>query len=409
MVRSRRLAPLFFFGALGALVASTAACAALFGFEPLSEEGADALAPEGSTEAGETAPPFEAGSKCGELGLPSNPGPSDAGVADLGPIHMGLKVFDFGIDTKVSPAGFNLDRVCSPTVAQSSCATSVNEATFEKYARDLDDKGVDNAGFGLLSYLSYLGEAFRPIEINRRLAAGEFGFVVRLVNWNGTPEDDDVLVEVFPALGVALDADAATPVSGGKPQFVAADYWLRDRRFQNIVDASQIRSSSAFVTGGKLVASFDRVTLPFSVPDDKKPIDVIVQEGFLSAALVPDGASWRLQNGVLAGRWRTADILAEVRTIYIKDTIGLKNVYICDPKVPVYGAVKKEACDGRDLRASSRDDNKALPCEAVSLGIRFDSYGLETPGAFADRPAEPARCQKDGSVPAGDDCAPAAP
>lgn len=411
-MKRRGLGPLFFVGAMVAALAGTAACAAVFGFERLSTDGADALTPEGSTEAGgDTAPPFEGGSSCSELGLPGKPGPSDAGGDGSDPIHVGLKTFDFGIDTTAAPAGFNLDHLCSPTVAQSSCATTANEATFDKYARDLDDKGVDNAGYGLLAYLSYLGPAFRPSEINLRLAGGEFGFVMRLVNWNGTPEDDEVLVEIFPAVGVALDADAATPVPGGKPKFLAGDYWLRDRRFQNIVDASRIRSASAFVTGGKLVASFDTVTLPITVPSDPKPVDVILHEGFLFASLVQDGASWRLQNGVIAGRWRTADVLGQVRTIYIKDTVGLKNVYLCDPNLPVdvYGSVKKEVCDGRDLRASSREDNKALPCEAISAGIRFDSYALDTAGGFADLPAQPPRCQKDGSVPAADDCPPAAP
>jgi hypothetical protein len=411
MVKPQRLAPLLVVGGMFAALASTAACAAIFGFEELSVDGADPLSPEGSTEAGDTAPPFEAGASCTALGLPSRPAPSDAGADGPEPINMAVKLFDFGIDTKIAPAGFNLDRVCSPGVAQGSCATKENEATFAKYARDLDDKGTDNAGYGLITYLSYLGDAFRPAEINQRLADGEFGIVLRLASWNGTPEDDDVLVEVFPAIGVALDPDAGVPVTGGKPAFVAADTWMRDRRFQNIVDASRIRSASAFVTGGKLVASFDSVTLPITVPSDKKPLDIVVREGFLYASLVPDGASWKLEKGVLAGRWRTADILAQVRTIYIKDTIGLKNVYICDPNlpIPVYTAVKKEVCDGRDLRASSREDNKGLPCEAVSAGIRFDSYALDTPGPFADLPVVPARCQQDGSVPEGDDCAPAAP
>ena len=410
-MRSRRLTPLLVTWAALALGASSAACAAVFGFERLSSDGADAAAGEGSVDAADAPSPFEAGSQCGELGLPAKPSGLDGGSGALEPLHLALKVFDFGIDTTLEPAGFNLDRVCSPTVALSSCTTNVSEALFAKYSKDLNAKGLDNAGYGLLGYLAYLGEAFRPVEVNKRLAAGEFGFVLRLVGWNGTPEDDDVLVEVFPSIGVALDADAAVPVTGGKPQFVAGDYWLRDRRFQNIVDASRIRSASAYVTGGKLVASFDSVTMPISVPSDPKPLDIIVQEGFIYATLVKDGAGWRLDNGVLAGRWRTSDILAQVRTIFIKDTIGLKNVYVCDPKLPidVYGAVKTEVCQGRDLRASSREDNKGLPCEAVSAGIRFESYALDSAGGVADLPAQPARCQKDGSVPEGDDCAPAAP
>ena len=414
MVR-RRLGTAFFVLAALAGSASTVACAAVFGFERLSVDDDAVDGPvggEGSTEGGaDTAAPPDSSSRCAELGLPNKPGPSS--TTALAPIHMALKLFDLGIDTNGAVPGFNLDHVCSPTVATSSCKTNVSEAKFGTYARDRNGDGLDNSGYGLLAYLAYLGEAFQPVQVNKRLANGEFGFVVRLVSWNGTPEDDDVLVEVFPTIGVALDPDASTPVVGGKPKFDAADRYIRDRRFQNIVDASRLKSASAYVTGGRLVASFDAVSLPMSVPDDQKPLDIIIQEGILYGSLVKDGASWKLADGVLAGRWRTADILAQVRTIFVKDTIGLKNVYLCDPdlmvngvKIDPYKAVKTEVCDGRDLRASSADDNKGLGCQAVSAGIRFDSYAVSTPGTFGDRPAIAARCQKPGSVPEGDDCAP---
>jgi hypothetical protein len=186
---------------------------------------------------------------------------------------------------------------------------------------------------------------------------------------------------------------------------------MRDRRFQNVVDASRIKSANAWVTGGRLVASFQSVTLPVTVPDDLKPLDIIIQESFVSGMLVVDGTSWRLTDAVLGGRWRTADMLGQARTIYVKDTVGLKNAVLCDPGVPsqVYGAVKKEVCDARDIRGTSRDDGKGLPCDAFSTGLRIDTYSVVDPGPFADLPAVAVRCQLDGSVPANDDCAPASP
>jgi hypothetical protein len=114
---------------------------------------------------------------------------------------------------------------------------------------------------------------------------------------------------------------------------------------------------------------------------------------------------------VLGGRWRTADMLAQARTIYVLDTAGLKNAVLCDPGLAsvVYGSVKKEVCDARDIRGTSRDDAKNLPCDAFSIGLRMDTYAVAASGPFGDLPAVPARCQVDGSIPAGDDCAPAAP
>lgn len=322
-----------------------------------------------------------------------------------------MKLVDFGIDTARGPTGFNLDRACSTSAATSTCTTSVSDEIFTKYARDKDDRGLDNAGFALIDYLAFLGSAFRPSEVNVRLADGEYGIVLRVSNWNGTPDDDDVLVEVFPAMGVWTREDGGALTPGGKPSFQRTDLWRRDRRFQNVVDASILKSTNAWVKGGRLVASFESVSLPISVPDDPKPLDIQVQEGYFTATIVPDGASFRLTDGVLGGRWRTLDFLEQVRNIYIADTAGIKNKVLCDPNLPVdvYGAVKREICQGRDIRAVSREDGKGLPCNAFSVGIRMDSYAVDEAGDFGDLPAIAPRCQAAGSVPKGDDCASASP
>ena len=417
VTRSRgRLAPLFMVWTLIACGAGSAACAAVFGFERLSEDGASSEggSPESAAmpETGAESSTPEAGPTCTALGIPDRPTIVDAGTDALDPIHMAVKLLDFGIDKAAEAPGFNLDHACSTSVATSTCATKIDEATFDTYGKDKNAQGVDNSGFGLLAYIANLGPSFAPASINDRLAAGEYGFVLRLTSWNGTNEDDDVIVELFPAIGAWKHPDGGALTPGATPTFTSDDQWMRDRRFQNVVDASRIRSANAWVTGGRLVASFQSVTLPLTVPDDKKPLDVILQESYLEGALVADGTSWRVKDAVLGGRWRTSDILGQVRTIYIKNTIGLNNAVLCDPNLmpDVYGAVKKQVCDGRDIRSASLDDGKNLPCDSFSAGLRIDTYAVAVPGAFADLPAiVPARCQLDGSVPVGDDCAPAFP
>jgi hypothetical protein len=411
-----RWAPLLMVWTLIACGAGSAACAAVFGFERLSEDGAS---PEGGSsetsttnEASVDGALPEAGPTCTALGLPDRPAVTDGGADALAPIHMAVKLLDFGIAKGAAVPGFNLDHACSSSVATSTCATKIDEATFDTYGKDKNDRGLDNSGYGLIAYISYLGPSFTPVSINDRLAAGEYGVVLRLAEWNGTSEDESVIVEIFPAIGAWNHPDGGALTPGAKPAFASDDQWMRDRRFQNVVDASRIKSANAWVTGGQLVASFQSVTLPISVPDDKKPLDVIIQESYLGGALVPDGTSWRLKDATLGGRWRTSDILGQVRTIYIKNTLGLNNVVLCDPKLApdVYGAVKKEVCDGRDIRSASADDGKNLPCDSFSAGILVDTYAVAVPGPFADLPAiTTTRCRQDGSVPEGDDCAPAFP
>jgi hypothetical protein len=157
-----RLAPLFMVWTLIACGAGSAACAAVFGFERLTEDGAPPEA--GSTETSMTndadvdgAMP-EAGPTCAALGIPDRPLAADGGADALAPIHMAVKLLDFGIDTSASVPGFNLDHACSPTVATSTCATKIDEATFDTYGKDKNDRGVDNSGYSLLAYISYLDQ-----------------------------------------------------------------------------------------------------------------------------------------------------------------------------------------------------------------------------------------------------------
>ncbi len=377
-----------------------AACAAVFGFERLSDDGADAA----SSDAAEDAPhPDASGGACGELGVPGAPDASaDAAPDAPASVLVAVKTLDLGIDAGHVVPGFNLDKTCSVDVATSSCTTGVDEITFDKYAKDHGDQGLDNTGYGLIQYLGSLGDAFKPSSINDRLLSGEFGLLFRMTSWNGASDDDDVFVEVFPAVGIIVQGDAGT-----KPQLTASDQWIRDTRFQlaGNLDASSIKSNRAYVSGGKLVASFADFTLPISVPDDPKKLDIRARELWLAGDLVTDASGTRITNATLGGRWKTADFLGEVRLIYLKSTLGVMNQYLCEMGSPafIYGTVKKEACSGRDIRSASREDNTNMPCDALSVGLRFDTYAVDRAGPFQLGPGYGPRCQ-DAGVPAGDDC-----
>jgi hypothetical protein len=383
-----------------ALASASAACAAVFGFERLSDDGADGGGVDASDAADVVQPDAPNTDECGAIGVPDPPAITDGGVDAPAETILALKVIDLGIDGG-SPQipGFNLDKTCSVDLATSSCTTPVDEVTFEKYAKDHGDHGLDNTGYGLIQYLGSLGDAFKPESVNARLQAGEYGALVRITRWNGGSDDDDVFVEVFPALGLVGDAG---------PTFAPADQWVRDTRFRVAggLDASSIKSLKGYVTGGRLVAFFQDLTLPISVPDDPKKLDIKTREVWLSGDLANDASGTRLTNATIGGRWKTSDFLGEVREIFLKDTLGVKNKYLCESGLPqtAYNAVKKEACDGRDVRAASRDDNTKAACDSLSIGWRFDTYGVSKSGPFQDPPTLPARCV-DAAVPAGDDCA----
>jgi hypothetical protein len=183
---------------------------------------------------------------------------------------------------------------------------------------------------------------------------------------------------------------------------------MRDARVQLApsLDSSSIKSATAWISAGKLAATFPELTIAVSVPDDPKPLDLRIRDAYATATVDLDGGA-HLSGAVAGGRWKTSDFLDQVRQIFLKDTLGVKNTYLCDPG-PIqiaYGAVKREACDGRDVRASSRDDGTGAPCDAFSLGMRFETYAVQEAGTFATAPPIAPRCV-DAAVPAGDDCPP---
>jgi hypothetical protein len=394
--------------AAGVALGCAASCAAILGFEHLSEEGgitfdagqdatddgaiqSDALSPDAGTGA------------CGEIGIAAEP--IDAAVGGGPPVLVALKVLDFGVDQDGgagSIPGFNLDKVCSVDLASSTCETKVLESTFERHAQDKSATGIDNAGYSLIKYISGFSSLITAESINGGIAAGKYGAVVRITDWNGQPDDDDLQVEVFPAIGLLPRADP----DGG---FNANDQWILDSRFEvapNVI-ASSVKSDRAWVSGGTLVARLSEIYFPILIDQDPKPFDLHLHDVIIQGTLVTANGATVLTAGTVAGRWKTDEFLGQVRTIFVKDGNGLHNTVLCEPVAIaqlLYGGVKKEVCDARDIRSDS-DDTHNLPCDAFSAAMRIDSYSVTNLGAFdASAPIAP-RCQ-DAAIPVGDDCTP---
>jgi hypothetical protein len=408
MVTTKRLRAL---AVASVLAMGPLACASVLGFERLSEESADAQPPaEGGPRADAEAGGNDAGPppRCDDIGVVAQPVLDGGEDADIPPVHVAVRLIDFGIDTAQGAPGFNLDKQCTIDRASATCTTNVDDPTFATYSKDVGATGIDNSGFSLLSYLAVVSSAFSPKGVNERLQAGEFGIVARVSRWNGAIDDDDVLVELFPAVGVWKQGPGGLE-DGGKPAFDAKDRWMRDERFQLLagLDNSKIKSVNAWIHGGRLAAFFQEAVFPISVPNDDKPLDIRLREAWLGGDVAIDGAGPRLTRGVFGGRWKTSDFLSEVRQIYIEDTLGLRNTFLCQnaQSKAVYDAVKKNICDGRDIRAASNEDKTNKPCDALSAGLRFEAYLVDDPGDFLPAPSRAERCV-DAAVPANDDCAP---
>ncbi|MBX3260632.1 MAG: hypothetical protein KIS78_21910 [Labilithrix sp.] len=389
-----------------ALACASASCAALLGFERLSADDLDGGVAEAGPDGPEEVDAGDEGGPCRELGVPGPP--ADAAPGDVPPVLGALRLLDFGLEVdggRPQIPGLNLDLTCSVDVASSSCTTKLLPTTFETHAKDKSATGIDNAGFSLIEYLSRLSDVLSAKAFNEGLQAGLYGAVLRVQGWNGLPDDDAVQVEVFPAIGFERNGDGGT-----RPAFDEHDEWKLDSRFQvgGVLEASTIRSDRAWVTGGRAVARFKEITLLLLLSDDPKPFEVRMTDAVLSATIGTDAAGRRaLRDGVVAGRWKTSDFLGQVRTIYLADSNGLVDTTLCD-KVSgatlIYTGVKATICDGRDIRSDS-EDNKDLPCDAVSAAARVEAYAIDKLGAFEASFDGGGRCE-DPAIPLGDDCPP---
>lgn len=395
------------------LLASACAvsCAAVLGFERLSTEDGFVI-PDSGSEAGDGAPiqTTDAATSdadpgaCAELGYPAKP--ADAAAGGGPPILVAVKLLDFGVDTDGGAGdvpGFNLDRACSVDLASSTCKTNVLGPTFDRHAKDKNASGLDNASYSLIKYINSLSDILTATTINEGIADGKYGAVVQLKDWSGAADDDDVQVEIFPAIG---RAPRENPSAGFGPD----DRWILDTRFQVAVnvEASSVKADQAWVTGNKLVARFSNVTFPIIIDQDPKPFDIHITDVVLTATLATANGMTSLSAGTVAGRWKTSDFLGQVRTIFVKDANGLENTVLCEPDAIarlLYGSVKKEVCDARDIRSDSNDTAK-LGCDGVSAAMRVEAYPVTNLGYFDAGPQVPPRCLVDGAIPLGDDCAP---
>ena len=379
------------------LALATASCAAIFGFDRLTEGPLDDA---GSTTLPDGAPAGDAGPdpRCLATGYPdATTEPSGGNVTVLG--ALSLLDFGIGVDGGAGNAyGYNIDSTCSPSIATSSCLTTVSPSTYAAYGADKTATGVDNSAFSLIAYISSVSDTFSAAAINAGLRKGHYGAVVRVTLWNGQSDDDSVVVEVFPANGFD---------NGGTPTFGPHDVWRRDQRFQlgAGLDFSTQRSRVAYVSGGQLVAHFTELTLEMLVGDDTKPFDITLEDGLVTGALSNDADGGVLAGGVVAGRWKSAKFLSQVASIYVKDGNGIVDSVLCDGN-PVglgfYQQVKQNICDGRDTRADLQD-NAGLPCDAISAAAHIEGYRVNDVGTWWDGGVYPARCV-DAAVPANDDC-----
>lgn len=337
-------------------------------FNPLDEYGPPVPKAEASTEAAADAGPDQG---CGSR-WPRRPDKDDQ-PGTLEPLVFAMDRVALSADPDAGMPqleGFDLDGVCTCPDPPSCVAPAGTEVACDA------DGGVDRAGSALLETIAQLGEANGDLSATFR--SGEKNILVRVRNYNGGL--DDTVVEV----GVYLSRGTEGSQTGKPklPAFDGNDSWTVDP--SSLAGGAAppyvpvVVDTNAYVSGGTLVA---QVSVPLRI----SKVELEINSGVLTAKLLRDGASYRL-DGILVGRLAATDFLTHLDTI--RDPFG--DGGLCGTSV-LYQDLKKKICASLDLAADPNQDGRSAPCDALGIAMLFTAAPAKL-GAVFGEPADGRKC-----------------
>jgi hypothetical protein len=182
--------------------------------------------------------------------------------------------------------------------------------------------------------------------------------IFRVRDYSGQPDDDQIEVDLYAALGLDPREDGGTA-----PAWDGNDHWkiLRDMLAPPgyDVDGPQFVDSRAYVSNGILVAQFSNVNWPTSLP--LAPASVFkVAQLTLMGHLTYDGALWELPDLVVSLRMRINELLS---TLARAQDTAVPSSPVCATDVG-YEHMKRIICSYEDI-ASSADSTTSL-CDSLS-------------------------------------------
>ena len=297
-----------------------------------------------------------------------------------------MRTLDFAENQKPeeSTLGFDLDGACT------CLDTQVETCTTLKPRAALCDGpgGRDNSFPRLYKDLISFGFADSSTAITQDLDAGRYTILLRLQNYNGLPDDNDVKLSFY------VGGDCPSPAWDGNDQWTVLSTSVTD----GDLDKPRVVDASAYVTGGVLVASIPT----FDENDDR----VIVQlndkfaVALTGAVIVAKIESllgrWRITQGTLSGRWRDKDFFEYFSTF----RAALEQPTQCTDSV-FYPQIKSTFCNYADVSGSIGDVTGA--CSAMSIATRFTAQVAGLGAIQQVVPTPPSTCPP-ATNPATDSC-----
>lgn len=304
-------------------------------------------APADAAPSDATMGPDVAVDRCPSVRPPAQPAQATAG-GDVD-LTMAIASVKYGEDGSFRTIGYDLDKVC-PGEAP--------ECLFGPGAIRDAAGGRDNTTGGLLQQLKLAFTAgnvsYGSDYDSQGLRDGRYGILLRVRGYNGEPDDREVSLEWYTA--APFDRDKAP---GTKPAWDGNDQWPLEATGVTAGDGGAVTryvDDKAYVAGGVLVGA------PFELPLKGATVEIRLSQLFITGTLKKSGAGYEIQDGTLAGRWKTTDALAALPLIKAFDAS------FCTTS-PGYNVVKGQICSAVDLSSTGVAPTRA--CDAISVGLAF--------------------------------------
>lgn len=371
----------------------------------------------------------ERGSECVSAGVPTvDDRPKSTGGESVAPLYLAIDSMALGsldregngIDDDVPSAwkdlGFDLDGLCTnsescPSVPlELSCQSrgalvpqDGNQCRDNTFGR-LENEAVSLPSLGRKYGLS--NEAF-----NCGLCRGQFNFVIKISDWNATPNDSNVRLDFYPSPGIQREATWEC-AAGPDRTWRGNGCWTLDDAFaiqagttdgDRLVDGELpdaiLNDPGAFVRDGYVVGQLPPNALFWFPSDANQPSQINnfplkMQGGVVAGRLVKDGDTWRMEDGTIAGRAKKDDLIGGFELLGLcSSTAGLDY----DTMVTFVGTYA-------DVLANGSNSPEA-ECDALSVGIGFKARqaAFATTDTFVPAAELPGCPEGDGGVDGGAD------
>lgn len=303
----------------------------------------------------------------------------------------------------LAPAGgLNLDRRCTTVPAESTCFLSDAGSLQPAPWADGPD-GADVTGNVLLATIDDFFPALREDSVQNAIDHGFGSFVVRVRAWNGTANDSAVGLVVYASRGLQARDGGGIERRGPAPAD-ANETWTFVQKAAGTGYVSNHRFVVAFLEPVPFVlptqiapAQPPEAGLPLDEDagirgnDDERPLTLLLHEAYVLFDLVPqDGGTYRIENGVLAGRVPLDDFFGEAS--------GIRNVGIdegsrafCVDGQRTVNLIHSSLCAASDILASrSAEPSGAATtrCDAVSASISFAARPALVGNEIAPSPSD---------------------